>query len=136
MSEHEAAEDVAQVGDFARLDLARLRRTGMAETVYCAGKTPEQAAAIFAAFARSGQAALGTRCSAEVGAAVVAAVPGVRYGAAGRTLELAVAMRPGSGGGAQLRRPVGGPPVCPAGLSLSGCFDLLGRKIEKRIPPG
>ena len=61
MSEYDATDGVAQVGDFARLDLARLARTGMAETVYCAGKTPEQAVAIFGAFARAGQAALGTR---------------------------------------------------------------------------
>lgn len=94
MSEYDATDGVAQVGDFARLDLARLARTGMAETVYCAGKTPEQAVAIFAAFARAGQAALGTRCSAAVGAAVEAAVPGARYEAVGRTLQLPGAKRP------------------------------------------
>lgn len=94
MSEYDATDGVAQVGDFARLDLARLARTGMAETVYCAGKTPEQAVAIFAAFARAGQAALGTRCSAAVGSAVEAAVPGVRYEAVGRTLQLPGAKRP------------------------------------------
>ena len=94
MSEYDATNGVAQVGDFARLDLARLARTGMAETVYCAGKTPEQAVAIFAAFARAGQAALGTRCSAAVGSAVEAAVPGARYEAVGRTLQLPGAKRP------------------------------------------
>lgn len=94
MSEYDATDGVAQVGDFARLDLARLARTGMAETVYCAGKTPEQAVAIFAAFARAGQAALGTRCSAAVGAAVEAVVPGARYEAVGRTLQLPGAKRP------------------------------------------
>ena len=81
------------VADFACLDLERLRRTGMAETVYCAGKTPEQAAAIFAAFAAAGQAVLGTRASEAVAQAVCRALPQAHYEPVARTLTLPGAKR-------------------------------------------
>lgn len=128
MSEDNMAEDVAQVGGFARLDLARLRRTGMAETVYCAGKTPEQAAAIFAAFARSGQAALGTRCSAEVGAAVMAAVPEARYEAVGRTVQLAGAKRPVSG---RVAVCTGGTADVPVAEEAAQTASFFGAEVER-----
>lgn len=50
---------------YARLDLAREERTGMPETVFCAGKTPQQLVEILRAFATRGVAVLGTRCSEE-----------------------------------------------------------------------
>ncbi|MGN0837088.1 MAG: nickel pincer cofactor biosynthesis protein LarB [Akkermansia sp.] len=51
---------------FAKLDLSRRERTGMGETIYCAGKTSEQLLAILRRFGEQGIAdVLGTRCSAE-----------------------------------------------------------------------
>lgn len=73
---------------FARLDLGRLARTGMAETLYCPGKTVPQLVALFEAFAAAGQAVLGTRATPEQAAAVQAVLPAVRYHAQGRTLQL------------------------------------------------
>ena len=80
----DAAEDLG----FARLDLARPRRTGMAETVYCPGKTCAQLVAILRAFAKAGQSVLGTRCSAEQAAAVDEAGLGAKYDAPSRVLTL------------------------------------------------
>ena len=50
---------------FAKLDLSRQNRTGLAETVYCPGKTPEQLKEIFLAFQREDIPVLGTKCSRE-----------------------------------------------------------------------
>ncbi len=50
---------------FARLDFGRRERTGFGETVFGAGKTPEQLAKIFAAFRAERQPVLATRCTAE-----------------------------------------------------------------------
>ena len=43
---------------FARLDFSRKERTGFGETVFGAGKTPEQLAGIFGAFAEKRQGVL------------------------------------------------------------------------------
>ena len=51
--------------DFARLDMSRRDRTGLGETVYAPGKTPEQLAAILRAFRESGTPVLTTRCTPE-----------------------------------------------------------------------
>ncbi len=50
---------------FSKLDMTRAHRTGIGETIYCAGKTKEQLADIFEAFSSEKQRVLGTRCSLE-----------------------------------------------------------------------
>ena len=50
---------------FAKLDMTRAARTGLGETVYCPGKTPEQLLSIMRAFCETGTPALGTKCSPE-----------------------------------------------------------------------
>ncbi|MFW6695001.1 nickel pincer cofactor biosynthesis protein LarB [Streptomyces sp. MAR4 CNX-425] len=59
---------VAQVGDFARLDLGRRRRTGVPEVVYADGKTPAQTLELLAELRRRtpDSPALATRCPDEV----------------------------------------------------------------------
>jgi NCAIR mutase (PurE)-related protein len=69
---------------FARVDLHRRIRRGVAEVIYCEGKTPEQTAAIAAKLAEHGQTVLGTRASREVFDAAAAAVPGLEYSALAR----------------------------------------------------
>ncbi len=58
---------------FARLDLGRAGRTGLAETVYAPGKTPEQLAAIVAELLRRHGAALATRVTPGQAEALAAA---------------------------------------------------------------
>lgn len=60
---------------FARLDLDRLRRTGLPEVIYGEGKTASQIAGIMAALLAAGQGALATRVSPEKAAGVRAALP-------------------------------------------------------------
>jgi len=75
-----AADELARLpfvaGTDVLVDTHRALRTGEAEAVYCPGKTPEQAAAAFAALARSGGPVLATRAGAEHVAAITAATPG------------------------------------------------------------
>ncbi|MBO7147146.1 MAG: nickel pincer cofactor biosynthesis protein LarB [Lentisphaeria bacterium] len=50
---------------FAKLDMTRSGRTGMGETIYCPGKTPQQLAEIMQAFIAENKSVLGTKCTQE-----------------------------------------------------------------------
>jgi len=71
-----------------RIDHHRELRNGLPEVIYAAGKTPEQAAEIFARMAAAGTAVLATRATPEHAAAVQTAVPAVRHNSLARTLTL------------------------------------------------
>ncbi len=64
----EAAAAGVPLGDFARLDVDRRRRTGVPEVVFGEGKTPDQIFALLAELRASdpGAPALATRCPAGV----------------------------------------------------------------------
>lgn len=81
---------------FATLDHHRVGRTGLPEVVYCAGKTPRQAAIIAERlWARTGRL-LATRADPAHAEAVRSAVPAARYNPVARTLS-AGAPAPGDG---------------------------------------
>jgi NCAIR mutase (PurE)-related protein len=70
------------LASFADLDLDRTRRRGYPEAVYCAGKTPEQVAAIAAAVrARPDVVTLFTRASPAHAKAVLHALPDAHHDA-------------------------------------------------------
>ena len=71
---------------FARLDTHRALRTGHPEVVFCQGKTPEQCVAIARRLSEAADRILLTRASAEVAAAVLAAVPNTTHYEAARCL--------------------------------------------------
>ena len=73
---------------FAKLDHHRALRTGMPETIYAAGKTPEQVATIFAHMASHGSNVLATRASREAFAAVNAMEPRALYHELARAIVL------------------------------------------------
>jgi pyridinium-3,5-biscarboxylic acid mononucleotide synthase len=93
---------------FARLDLDRLERTGDAEVVYGAHKTPEQIVAILSALhaAHPERAVLATRLSAEARSACRDRLTGVDVDDVGRLAVLG-----------PLPRPVGVVAVVAAGTS-------------------
>jgi NCAIR mutase (PurE)-related protein len=64
---------------YARLDHHRALRTGYAEVVYCAGKTPEQVAEIMERLAARHTKVLGTRASREAARAVADVVSDAQY---------------------------------------------------------
>ena len=73
---------------FAKLDISRQERTGMPETIYCAGKTKEQLLNILQAFRSKGCSVLGTRCSAEQAEFVKAFGMAVVYDTVSRIISL------------------------------------------------
>jgi len=90
-----AAEALSQLSSlpldrntFAHLDFQRTRRTGIAEVVFCQGKTPEQVIDILERLQRHDGKALATRASADVAQAVVRAFPDAYYSAQARIIML------------------------------------------------
>ncbi len=73
---------------FAKVDHHRAIRCGFPEVIYCAGKTPEQVAAIFTACAQHGGNVLGTRATGEIAEAVARAWPAVVFDPTSRTIRL------------------------------------------------
>ncbi|HEY6593399.1 MAG TPA: nickel pincer cofactor biosynthesis protein LarB [Asanoa sp.] len=68
------------LGSFASLDLGRAARRGYPEAVYCAGKTPEQVAAIAAAVrARADVVTLFTRADATHAKAILNELPDAHH---------------------------------------------------------
>jgi NCAIR mutase (PurE)-related protein len=74
-----AAEELAhlpyRLGEGVMVDTHRALRTGESEAVFCSGKSPEQAAAAFAALAAGGGPVLATRAEERHVRAIVEAVP-------------------------------------------------------------
>ena len=64
---------------FAKPDFDRLRRRGMPEVIYGAGKTPEQVAAIMRALNEAGQNAFATRITPEQARAICDQLPSAVY---------------------------------------------------------
>ena len=67
---------LSEVGDFARLDLGRRRRTGVPEIVFAAGKSADQLVAIVGAFLEHADSVLCSKASPEQHEAVAAAALG------------------------------------------------------------
>ncbi len=71
---------------YARLDSDRKNRTGFAEVVYCAGKTPEQLCGIYSRLYQSDKKAFGTRASQAQADAVKQIIPCAQYDPLSRIL--------------------------------------------------
>jgi NCAIR mutase (PurE)-related protein len=84
---------------FAELDHDRVARRGYAEAVYCAGKTPEQVAAIAAAIGSRGTRTLFTRASEEHAKAVLLELPDALHDEGARLLAWPAAPPEPTGGG-------------------------------------
>jgi len=72
---------------FARLDNHRDWRTGFVEVVYCAGKTPEQAASILVQQSKTQTALLATRVEKDHAEAALRALSDLEYHAQARILR-------------------------------------------------
>lgn len=84
---------------YARIDHHRALRKGAPEVVFCEGKTPEQAAEIFARIAAHAGRALGTRASEAHAEAIRSRVPGTEYVPVARVVMAGVEQRRASGDG-------------------------------------
>jgi pyridinium-3,5-biscarboxylic acid mononucleotide synthase len=97
LSPDEAAERFAglpfALGEGVMADTHRALRTGESEAVFCPGKTPEQAAAAFAAIAGAGGPVLATKATDEHARAIAAAVAGAVHHPVARMVVLPGAER-------------------------------------------
>jgi NCAIR mutase (PurE)-related protein len=83
---------------FAKLDHHRALRTGMPETIFSQGKSPEQIVAIFARMAKAGGNVLATRASQSVYETVAAVEPRAEFHATARAITLhQTEAKPGTG---------------------------------------
>ena len=118
---------------FARLDFSRKERTGFGETVFGAGKTPEQLAGIFMAFAEKRIPVMATRVSVEQAEVVAAAGIKVKYDPVGRLL-----VSPGRNGKLKGRVAVltGGTADIPVAEECAGTIEFFGGKAERYFDVG
>jgi len=78
----------------ARVDHHRQLRAGFPEVILCQGKTPDEVAQIASHMSERGVGVLGTRCSPEAFARVVAVEPAATYNERGRTFRIAPSTTP------------------------------------------
>ena len=118
---------------FATIDHHRALRTGFPEVVYCAGKTPEQAAAIARRVWERSDRMLATRAGAEHARALLAAVPAARHNPVARTVS------------AGAPAPAEGPPVLvvtagtsdlPVAEEAMETVRMLGQRVETLVDVG
>jgi len=123
---------------FARLDFARRARTGFGETVFGPGKTPEQLASIFKAFAEKRLPVLATRVSPSQAETVLSLGVKARYSPEGRLL---VAEAGGTRGArARLNGKVavltGGTADIPVAEECAGTVEFFGGKAARYFDVG
>lgn len=118
---------------FARLDFSRKARTGFGETVFGAGKTPEQLSDIFSAFAEKHLPVLATRVTKEQADTVAATGLKVRYDQTGRLLVL-----PGKTGKLAGRVAVltGGTADIPVAEECAGTIEFFGGRVDRFFDVG
>ena len=118
---------------FARLDFSRKERTGFGETVFGAGKTPEQLADIFSAFAEKRLPVLATRVTKEQANTVAATGLKVKYDPAGRLLELPCKTKRLPGRVAVL---TGGTADIPVAEECAGTVEFFGGRVDRFFDVG
>ena len=118
---------------FARLDFSRKERTGFGETVFGAGKTPEQLADIFSAFAEKRLPVLATRVTKEQADTVAATGLKVKYDPAGRLLELPGKTKRLPGRVAVL---TGGTADIPVAEECAGTVEFFGGRVDRFFDVG
>ena len=132
---------IKQTCRFARLDFARRARTGFGETVFGPGKTPEQLAEIFAAFAEKNLPVLATRVTPEQAEAVAAAGVKVKYLPVGRLLVATDGDRPRETKGTRRLGGVvavltGGTADIPVAEECAGTVEFFGGKAARYFDVG
>ena len=119
---------------FAKLDLNRPQRTGAPETIYCAGKTPEQLLKILQSFHEKGCSVLGTRCSAEKFEAVSHAGLPLRYNEISETLVLEGKKRLELKG--RIAVCTGGTADVPVAEEAAQTAEFFGAKVDRHFDVG
>jgi len=119
---------------YAKVDHHRSLRTGMPEVIYAKGKTPEQAAGIFASLAGSGVNVLATRASREQYEAVLTSEPRAVFHELAGCIALqqrSYEKRPGKIGVV-----CAGTSDLPVAEEARVTAELMGNKVERIVDVG
>lgn len=119
---------------FAKLDLSRPKRTGMPETVYCAGKSKEQLAEILKAFQKQNCPVLGTRCSQEQAEFVKAAGLNVEYDTVSKIVTLGAEKKLRLNG--RIAVCCGGTADIPVAEEAARTASFFGTEVERHFDIG
>lgn len=128
-----AADDFEDLG-FAKLDMSRSGRTGLPETVYCAGKTKEQLADILKAFQNKGCSVLGTRCSSEQAAFVKEAGLPADYDETSKVIRLVAGDKPKLCGRVAIC--TGGTADLPVAEEAAQVAAFFGARVDRHFDVG
>lgn len=128
------AKDYFEDLGFAKLDMSRQKRTGMPETIYCAGKSKEQLVEIFEAFGRKKCSVLGTRCSKEQAEFVKASGLAVDYDETAKVITAMFGDRPKLGGRAAVC--TGGTADLPVAEEAAQVAEFFGAEVDRHFDVG
>jgi pyridinium-3,5-biscarboxylic acid mononucleotide synthase len=121
--------------DFAKIDHHRALRNGFPEVIFGEGKSPDQVLAIAERLAAAGSSVLVTRLAADVGARLVAALPGFEYLAVPRlALRRGAAAEP-TGDGTILVVSAGTADL-PVAEEAAVSAELMGNRVERLYDVG
>ena len=118
-----------EIGSFAKLDMSRRARTGLGETVFAPGKSPEQLARIFAAFAERNAPCLATRATKEQAAHLAAAGVDAEFDQVSRTLVLRGAKYPRRKG--RVAVATGGTADVPVAEEAAKTLEFFGVRADR-----
>lgn len=121
---------------YARIDHHRALRKGAPEVVFCEGKTPEQAAEIFARIAAHAGRALGTRVSEAHAEAIRSRVTGAEYVPVARVVMAGVERRTASEGQPYVVIASGGTADVPVAEEAAITAEFHGCAVERLYDVG
>jgi len=119
---------------YARVDVDRLNRRGLAEVIYCPGKTADQVLGIVRELIAAGQDVYATRVSAEQVEVVTQAVPEAVYHATARAITVDVAPRPEAIG--RVSVVCAGTSDLPVGEEAALTAERMGAHVERIFDVG
>lgn len=119
---------------FAKIDMSRSKRTGMPETVYCAGKTNRQLADIFKMFRDKKSPVLGTRCSPEQAEFVKAEGIEAEFDETSKTITLSAGAMPALNG--RIAVCTGGTADLPVAEEAAKVAGFFGAKVDCHFDVG
>jgi len=116
---------------FARIDYERTERKGSPEVVFCEGKTPEQAASIFARLVAHDGRALATRASPAHAQAIAEQTPQACYHAEARLVVLGQAQLPAQAAPALVLVATGGTADIPVAEEAALTAEFNGCRVAR-----
>ena len=116
--------------DFAKVDLHRALRQGMAEVIYCPGKTPEQVVKIARELKQADSLVIATRATEELSAQVIPQLPGANYNKTARMIFWGDA-REAKPGNQTVAILTGGTADMPVAEEAAAFLSYTGYRVER-----